>query len=279
MIGRASTSALLIDDPRVSEAHAIVSLRHGELYILALRRMVGFQGRPVSEVRLEPGIAIELADELTLTVEDVRLPDRISGLRTAGAVPCPLGSVASIHGGDPPRVAARFVPDADAHLWSLGHETWRVRVGEGRPRTLAVGDGFDVGGHRFELCAIDRAAIDQPSTLGAGGVATPLRIVAHDDSVEIHRHNRPIVTVSGMGGRVLSELIAVRAPVAWEVISRELWHDSDEPTELRRRWDVTIGRLRARLREVGVRADLVRSDGSGQIQLLLYDSDRVEHRA
>ena len=53
--------------------------------------------------------------------------------------------------------------------------------------------------------------------------------------------------------------------------------DAASEATLRHRWDVALGRLRARLRELGVR-DLVRSDGAGQLALELYDGDQVDDR-
>src|SRR5690606_9907840 len=63
-IGRSPFATLHLDDPRVSEAHALVSLRHGSLYLLALRRRFAVDGRPADELRLAEGQLIELAPEL-----------------------------------------------------------------------------------------------------------------------------------------------------------------------------------------------------------------------
>jgi hypothetical protein len=185
--------------------------------------------------------------------------------------------VASIVAGPPPRLVSRFVPGAAAHLWCLGSagvDAWRLRVGDRPARTVAVGDTFHVAGRAFEVCDIDLQAAGHEPTLGGG----PLRVVAHYDGVEIHRANRPVVTIGGIGARLISELVAFGGPVAWEVVARELWRDEADPTELRHRWDVALSRLRSRLREAGVRGDLLRSDGGGQLQLVLYDGDRVDDR-
>lgn len=278
LIGRVATAALTIDDPRVSEAHAMISLRRGELYMLALRRLVGHRGKPVAEVRLAAGDVIELAEGLGLTVEVVQTPARVTALETARLGTRPLGQIASIVTGPPLRLAARFVPGASAHLWSIGPEQWRLGVGDAAPRTLAPDDSFEVSGHRFRIVAIELGDAGFDPTLGAGGIETPLRIVAHYDSVEIHRRSRPVVTVGGIGARIVSELAALGGPVDWELVANELWKDGVSTIELRRRWDVALGRLRARLREAGIRGDLVRSDGGGQLQLVLYDGDQVDDR-
>jgi hypothetical protein len=44
---------------------------------------------------------------------------------------------------------------------------------------------------------------------------------------------------------------------------------------VRRRLDVALSRLRQRLREHGIRADLVRMTGLGQIELFLHERDQV----
>jgi hypothetical protein len=48
---------------------------------------------------------------------------------------------------------------------------------------------------------------------------------------------------------------------------------------LRRRWDVHLGRLRAKLREARIREDLVRPDGRGNLELVLAPRDVVEDQA
>jgi hypothetical protein len=46
----------------------------------------------------------------------------------------------------------------------------------------------------------------------------------------------------------------------------------------RGRLDTLLSRVRRRLRAAGLRADLVRADGAGAIELLLYPHDRVDDR-
>ena len=108
-------------------------------------------------------------------------------------------------------------------------------------------------------------------------MSTPLRIVAHYDSVEFHRKARPVFTIGGIGARILSELVVLDGPVDWAVVATEVW-DSTEPSELRHRWDVALGRLRAKLRTGGLRGDILRADGSGCVQLALNPQDIAENR-
>jgi hypothetical protein len=277
VIGRVASASLVLDDPRISEAHAMVSLRHGELYLLSLRRLVAVAGKPVSEVLLAPGVEIDLAGACTLRVARVTKPAHVHALRAKPLGTRPLGQVASVVEGPPVRLVGRFVPGAAAHVWSSGPDEWRYRLGERAPKPLVVGEGFAVGDVRFELCAIALAATSHEPTAG-GGIMAPLHIVAHYEGVEIHRPNRPVVTLGGVGARLISELVVLAGPVSWEVVARELWKDEIETSELRHRWDVALGRVRARLREASVRTDLIRSDGGGMLQLVLYDGDRVDDR-
>lgn len=277
LIGRSASAALVIDDPRVSEAHAMVSLRRGELYLLSLRRLVVVRGRAVSEVVLQAGETIELAPGLSLEVLEVAQPAQVAALRSRVLGLRPLGQVASIVTGPPLRIVGRFLPDAAAHLWTIGKGEWRLRIGDGKPKVLALGDAFTVGGVELSLCEIDLATAGREPTQ-AGGHEAPLRIVAHYDGVELHRTNRPVVTIGGIGARIISELVAFGGPVDWEVAAREIWRDETNPLDLRRRWDVALSRLRARLREAGIRADLLRSDGVGQLQLVLGEGDQVHDR-
>ena len=276
-IGRVGSAALVLDDPRISEAHAMVSLRRGELYLLSLRRLVGVHGKPTSEVLLEVGLTIDLASGVQLGVELVQKPAHVRALRAPGLGVRPLPQVASVVAGPPPRLLGRFLPGAAAHLWSTGLDEWRLRIGDGVACSVGVGDSFEAAGLTFEMCDLDLNAASHEPTL-EGGLDAPMRIVAHYDGVEVHRANRPVVTIGGIGARLISELVMLGGPVDWQVVARELWRDEANPNELRHRWDVALGRLRARLRGAGVRDDLLRSDGGGQLQLVLYDGDRVDDR-
>lgn len=67
-------------------------------------------------------------------------------------------------------------------------------------------------------------------------------------------------------------------PVPWEVLAQELWGDEDDRHLLRRKLDVNLSRLRKKLRDAGIRSDLVRADGFGHFELFLMDGDKVEDR-
>ena len=66
LVGRLSGASLQIDDGRVSEAHAMVSLRGRELKLLGLRGVFAVDGKPTDEVVLAEELAIELAPGVDL---------------------------------------------------------------------------------------------------------------------------------------------------------------------------------------------------------------------
>lgn len=272
LIGRTPTAAIVVDDPRISEAHAIVSVRTGELHLLSLRRLVVANGSPTNEVRLVPGLAIRLADEIELLIREVVEPSHVLALVMPSGERQALPQVASITT-NPPRLHGRLVPEARAAVWSTG-DTWRIRIGE---ETRAVEPGFAISldgePFRFELVPLGQTGAATTDADAAVGV--PLRVVAFYDSVQIFQRGRKVHALGGMGARIISEIVACGGPTYWEVIAREVWPDDVDAISLRHRWDVALGRLRTRLRNAGVR-ELVKTDGTGQIALETYPGDVVE---
>lgn len=275
MIGRMKTAALCVDDPRVSEAHAMVSVRRGELVLLSLRRMFSVRAKPLGEVVLREGMAIDLADGVTLHVEDVHGPDRVLALELSGLGTIVLPATASVTMSATPALSPKFDPAADLHIWWNGTD-WHAQPRGGAISVVHDGSTVRVGAESARFLLVPNRGSD--TTAIAAATSTPLSLIAWFDTVEIHREGLPAVTISGVGARLLSELVAYDGPVEWQVAAREVWTDGVELEELRHRWDVSLARLRAKLREAGVRADLVRSTGAGLVQLVRYASDRFDDR-
>lgn len=276
LIGRLATAALFVDDPRVSEAHALVSVRRGELVLLSLRRMLLVRGKPVSEVVLRPGTSIELAEGVALYIEEVVRPDEVLAIEIDGIGRHLLPAVASVLAGPPPHLSPRFERDAPLCVWWNGGE-WRARTREGVTSVVESGSTLRAGALEARFVMVDaEGGLTTPR--GAVAHEPPLRIVAWYDSVEVHREGRPPITIGGVGARILSELAVLAGPASWQTVAHEIWREEIEPHELRHRWDVSLARLRARLKAGGVRGDLLRSDGSGGIQLVRYAHDVIEDR-
>ena len=96
------------------------------------------------------------------------------------------------------------------------------------------------------------------------------------DTVHIHRDAAPTLTLDGIIARIVSDLATAGVPMGWQVLSAELWPGEADLAILRRNWDAALARLRKKLREARIRADLVRADRSGNFELFLARGDRVD---
>ncbi len=275
LVGRLWSAALPIDDARVSEAHALVSLRGGELQLLALRGALSVGGQPLSRIALTPGLRVSLAEGIELEVLSVDLPDDVLALEGDGLPRQVLAGVCSLVTRPRPRLMAGSVGGAAAVFWTT-RDAWRVRVGDAEVRPFAAGDAFTTDGRTFRAVEVALGQAGAERTHARGGTPSPLRLVATYDSVHLHREGWPVLALGGLSARIVSELVALGGPVSWEVVAGELWRAKTDRLVLRRRWDVGLARLRRRLEAAHVRPDLVRADGSGQVELVLYAHDVVE---
>lgn len=276
LVGRLWSAALCVADARVSEAHAMVSLRGQELMLLPLRGRFAVDGQRVSSVVLAAGQRITLAEGLDLHVEEVALPAAVFAVEGDGLARVAVSGVCSLLTRPRPELVPRLVPEAPAHLWGDG-EGWRLTMG-GTTRPVGVGDAWEIDGRRFRAVGLSLSSASRTATRLDGGVGRPLRIVAQFDTVHIHGGHRDALALSGRAARLLSEVVAFEGPVPWEVLAGELWPDEDDPHLLRHKLDVTLSRLRARLRDAGIRPDLVRSDGFGKVEIFLHEGDTLEDR-
>lgn len=278
IIGRAWSCALCIADPRVSEAHAMVSLRGSSLKLLALRGRFAVDDRPLTELELVPGQRIELARGLVLEVVAVTLPDEVLALEGDDLPRQILSGTSSLRlpEGRRPELVPGFLPEADALLFNDGL-AWTLRlpdVPEDRP--LVAGDTFERRGLLFRAVAVRLEAAGHAATLISGAMQPPLHMVVRYDTVHIHRQTEPAIAVDGILARILSELATIGLPVSWEAIAKEVWPDEEDTVALRRKWDTSVARLRKKLRDARIRADLIRADGTGNFELFLQRDDKVE---
>jgi hypothetical protein len=275
LIGRLWSAALYISDARVSEAHAMVSLRGQELVLLPLRGRFMLDGQRQTALVLAAGQRITLADGLDLLVEEVALPAAVFAVEGDGLPRVVVSGVCSLLTRPRPELVPRLVPDAPAHLWGDG-EGWCLSI-DGVTRPVQVGDTWELDGRHFRAVGLSLANAGRTATRLEGGVSRPLRLIAHFDTVHIHGDGEALA-LSGLAARLISEIVAFDGPVSWEVLARELWPGEDDVHLLRHKLDVTLSRLRSRFREAKVRPDLVRSDGFGKVELFLHDGDTVENR-
>lgn len=276
LIGRLWSAALPIADARVSEAHAMVSLRGQELQLLPLRGRFTVAGQRQASLVLAAGQRITLAEGLDLLVEEVSLPAAVFAVEGDGLPRIVVNGVCSLLTRPRPELVPRLVPDAPAHVWGDG-EGWCLTT-NGSTRPLRVGDTWEIDGLRFQAVGMSLDSAGRTVTRLDGSASHPLRVVARFDTVHIHSEGGGALALSGLAARLVSEVVAFDGPVSWEVLAKELWPDEDDVHLLRHKLDVTLSRLRSRLREARVRPDLVRSDGFGKVELFLLDGDRVEDR-
>lgn len=274
-VGRLDAAALSLDDARISEAHAMVSLRGRELRLLALRGVIALDGQPVREVVLERGQVVQIAPDLGLTVEEVALPDHVLGIEGDALPRQVLSGSNSLRMRPRPSVEGRYRAGADAWIHYTG-SAWSLTIPGQPPRRLRPGERFTVAGvalHAVQIALEDAGA---PPTELDGGLSAPLTIVARFDTAHLFRGDELALALDGLSARILSELISFGGPVEWGVVAGELWNDLDSPALVRRRWDIGLARLRRRLREAQIRPDLIRCSGRGIVELVLQQGDRVE---
>jgi len=274
LVGRNASCALSVTDPRVSEAHAMVSLRGTSLKLLALRGRFAVGERVATEVELSAGLKVELARGLNLEVLEVGLPAEVLALEARGMPRQALSGVCSLRVGPRPELVPGFSNESDALFFSDGH-IWFARF-ESEDRPLVVGDVLTIANLEVRVVTLALAASGHAATIVHGRIDDPLTIVVRYDTVHIRQSTRPSLVLDGLLARIVSELAVIALPVAWESVAREVWPDEADLISLRRRWDTSVARLRKKLRDAGLRTDLVRADGTGNFELFLEGEDRLE---
>ncbi len=273
LIGRLWSAALALDDPRVSEAHALVSLRGHEVKLLGLRGRFAVDGVLCAEATLKPGQRIAFAEGLEIEVVGVERPEIVLGLACEGMPPRALPGTCALIVDPAPAFAPPTHRRAVAHVWAL-EDGWRIRPIGGVARDLDAGVRVTAGGVTWEAVeiALDGGATTTPTRHAADA---PLHVLARYDTVHIFRDAEAPAFLNGLCARLVSELVALGGPVHWSLLCNELWG----PDGSRKQLDMTLVRLRRKLRAQGIRPDLVRTDGAGRVELFLHPQDRVEEHA
>ncbi len=276
-MGRLSVAAVRIADPRVAEAHALVTLRGRGLRLEALQGWLAVGGRHVGGIDLEEGQAIALARGLVVEVEHVVLPRTVlaleftalpSGLPTTHELSGSIYSITDVAPGLHPVMDL----GAPAHVMSTG-DGWCLRMG-GPVENISPGRRWTVAGWSVRAVALE---------IGVGEGVAPIEaerreelamyITTRFNTAYFHVPGRPSFTLVDDPARVVGAMAARERSAPWDVVAQEIWPEVRDLSRLRERWDTALRRLRACLSEAGVRDDLVRSDGAGNIELHLMDGD------
>lgn len=277
IIGRAFTAELQLNDGRISEAHAQVSLRGGELVLLALRGRVRVDGRDVPRVTLVAGQRVELAREVSLEVVSVELPTRVLGVEAPELPTQVLSGVVSVCVEPRLHLVAGVVPEARALLFSDGL-AWFVREGANAAVRLRAGDEVKIDGHALRFVDVARGLVDIPDTTPVAPGAS-LRLVCGDDVTHVWPASaQEPVMLSGQSSQLMKVLLDEGKPLRWEALASRLWPRDEADEQVRHRLDVLLGKLRRRLDAGGVRRDLVTSHRNGCLELVMYPGDQAQAR-
>ncbi len=274
IVGRLSSAALRLDDPRVSEAHALVSRRGSELKLLALRRWFEVDGERSAEVTLQEGQHIRLAPGVSLTVTDVQIASASLILRGLCDGPRELEAGVNVLVERDGGIALEpgYSEPCRGTIWSTS-TGWAARIDDGPAIDLTLGLRLEVGS--TSLRVVGRTARASASTVGGFDLDPPLRIVLRHDTVHLFRTGNPPVVLNGVPARILSEVALIGVPVPWEVAAREVWTEDRPRHVLRTNWDRNNRSLRRKLKKATIRTDLVRADGRGNVELFLLPGDLV----
>lgn len=275
LVGRLWCAGLHLNDGRISEAHAMVSLRGVSLQLVALRGALSVGGESLGHVDLLPGLEILLSGEVKLEVIEVHLPSQVLGLEGDGLAQQMLPGVCSLLADPSPRVVRGYHQGALLCIWSTG-DGWMCRRPGMPPEPMRAGDRLVLGDLVFTVVSMSLGVGGPAPTRRDGAVDAPLRLVARYDTVHLHREGSVAITFSGKQARLISELVATGVPLSWQALSAELWPDEPDASRRRSRLDVTMSRIRRKLRSRSARSDLVRTDGAGHFELLIHPHDSVE---
>ncbi len=270
IVGRLPGAQLRVLDPRVSEAHALVSLRGSGFRLLALRGALWVHGEREDALDLLPGLTVELVEGLVLEVVGVpRLPETVVAARVDRQPPQLLWTdLYSVQPRGESEVVPGYVADAEGWVFTSGQRWW-FQAADGSMSQFDTGRSWALrGGHVLEAVAVPLGHVEATTTSPSPGSA--LDVVGRWDTAHLRRPGRTPVALSGLQARLVTELGTMRSPVDWRVVAGALWRGDPR----RRSYDRLLKRLRHTLRRHGIRTDLVRATGTGMVELYLHAGDR-----
>ncbi len=273
-IGRSDQASLCTEDPRVSEAHAMVSLRGAHLCLLALRGRFRVNGKVEGEVVLREGLIVELAPGLRMHCSGVVLPTKLPGLRIPSLPDFVLASTTAVFLEPTPRVQRGYDASADAMFWPVGPR-WFAMVHGQRRQSIDVGETIDVRGTAIDVVTMSVGHAAQARTRRS--LRAPLRFHPEAKRVRITTEGAGELSIGGVPGRILATLVTHGAAMHWQELVDEVWQGERAfESALRKRFDVGLARLRRKLQPLLAEGEeLVVLDGAGALSLALGPDDSV----
>ncbi|MEM6292005.1 MAG: hypothetical protein AAGA54_12095 [Myxococcota bacterium] len=275
IIGRGPRASLPIEDGRVSEAHGLISLRGGTLKLLALRGRFIYRSRPLAELDLAVGQDIYLAPELKFTVVALELPRQVLAVRTKFMTATVLSGVSRLEQASSDRLLPGYKRGAAAIFWNQD-STWLVTTPDDRTQVLQSGADVALGDVQLEALSVDVSQANAHRTHAEDETRRGVFIQTRFNTATIERFDGHMLHLNGVSARIVAELAAVAGPANWLGLAREIWPHEQGRIALRRKWDVSVARLRKKLRDDGISPTLIAADGCGNFELFLSSADRVE---
>jgi len=271
LLGRSPRSAVPLQDPRVSEAHALVSLRGEGFVLLALRGMVWTGERWGAEVALTEGSRVTLAEGVSFVVRDVQLPHAMLALQGMPdgllVLNAPLWSLSIA----PLRAEVGFDGGAQAWVWSSDGQWWR-RSGDAEALPLDIGDRFEVGPHTVEAVGVSVNEGRVTRTVTERGRHPPLDIEIGEELTTIRMAGRE-AHITGRPHDILRHTALLTddgRSVHWTEVAQRIWRVN--PTT--HNWYRNRTRLAATLRDAGLPHELYEMH-QGRVRIRLREEDRM----
>lgn len=265
VVGRGWSAAVHLVDGRVSEAHAALSVRGTEVWLLGLRGRFKVNGVLCRETELRQGQCLTIAPGVHLTVGLVVRPEGGLAVGPIGSAGVMLQGVAGLFS-EAPWVRAGWHATALGHVWS-DPEGWTRDGPDGKHR-VRDGATWSVNGTWFAARWVLRERVVTAQELTRPHIRVGSRLL------RITHCGRETM-IRGRSAQLVHELAVVGLPVDWHALARSLWGDDHRET-LRRRWDTQLYRLRGQLIRAGVRPDLVVAHGTGLVELIGTDAESLQ---
>jgi hypothetical protein len=263
LIGRSASAHLRVHHPAVSEVHALISLRGGELWLLALRHPLPLQEGPDWQVRLQVGADIALAEGVTLQVHQVWSSAEQLALVMEEGAPIVLGGESWLVAaeGQPARLLSSPHPGALARFWSTDGELW-MQTAQGVAMPVEPGDRLTVGAHAVRCVIVDTPGMAWTRVQGRrprvrARVSPRLALVEDDEGHRVELTGHAAVTLWSLACWTEAE---GEQAAPWTVVANALWGGKRGPAMRDNLRNNVLYRLDQRLRAHGLRDDLVCRD-------------------
>lgn len=274
ILGRLATSAARIDDPRLHEAHALLSHRGEKLWLIALMTRFIVDGRREREVALRPGVRVWLLDDFPVDVERVALPRQLWALEARGPRAEAWVRLGALNLDEhytvtpEPGLATGELAHALWHLWSNG-VGWTLRAPGRSPVSLTAGKVWEHDGWQLRAVQVDAPASSTPATLVDGQIYLPFDVEIEGERVTIRPEGQPAFTLTGHSAYILRALSAAGGDgwVDWTSLAEARWRSVRKWEQLANLWYKALSRLRDKLQEHQIDPAWVASDGDRRVRL------------